>query len=127
MNYLKTAIDMDPTLTSTFEGDLIDNHDIAALIVRETHGVDRTSDHEGNAVLSRVDGEVMVFNLEVDRVDVRLHVADEEEIEYMVAGWTYTTYEDADQAQMITTDGDTINGVEGIATVLRTIHQWAVN
>lgn len=121
MNYLKTAIDLDPTLTSDFEGDLIDNHDIAALIVRETHGVDRTTDHEGNAVLTRVDGEVMVFNLEVETDQP------EDDYVYTVAGWTYTTYEDADQAQMITTDGDTINDMEGIATVLRTIHQWAVN
>ena len=99
---------------------LIDAPLIAAHIISEIDEInDYASEEYDSITLTRVDGETMTFDIEVD-------VEEGEEIDTLtVAGWSWAVYDG--ERQVVAEGGDQINDTDGLAAMLDTIVDWAVS
>lgn len=106
--------------TGTKWSQLIDAPLIAAHIFGKIDGIsDYDNAHYDSITLTRVDGETMTFDIEVN-------VEEGEEIDTLtVSGWSWAVYDG--ERQVVAEGGDQINDTDGLAAMLDTIADWAAH
>ena len=103
--------------TGTKWSQLIDAQLIAAHIFGKIDGIkDYASEDYDSVTLTRTDGEIMIFSIEVD-------VEEGEEIDTLtVAGWSWAVYDG--EHVVVIEGGAPINDTNGLAAMLDTIADW---
>ena len=106
--------------TGTKWSQLIDAQLIAAHIFGKIDGLnDYASEDYDSVTLTRTDGVIMTFSIEVD-------VEEGEEIDTLtVAGWSWAVYDG--ERQVVAEGGAPINDTDDLAAMLDTVACWAAH